>query len=84
MIFNEKRLQSEDENRDTHQRISSAIYGGAGVHVENLTRELWGMAAGTHRIEVLCFGNQSECRPGLRVQGVDPWGEGCPLFLEAF
>lgn len=48
------------------------IYGGAGVHVENLVRELVLAEEGMHRIEVLCFGDQGERLPGLSVQGIDP------------
>ena len=33
------------------------VYGGAGVHVEYLTREL---AAAGHFVHVLCFGDQHE------------------------
>jgi starch synthase len=45
------------------------VYGGAGVHVEYLTREL---AAHGHRVHVLCFGDQVEDRGTLRVEGVQP------------
>jgi alpha-maltose-1-phosphate synthase len=48
------------------------IYGGAGVHVENLTREFCRIGEGTHSVEVLCFGKQCENSPVLRVQGIDP------------
>ncbi len=49
------------------------IYGGAGVHVENLSRELAGLAAsGSHHIEVLCFGEQAARTGALSVQGVQP------------
>ncbi|MHC1729780.1 MAG: glycogen synthase [Syntrophobacteraceae bacterium] len=47
------------------------IYGGAGVHVENLVRELAPADGGAHSIEVLCFGNQSGSERGIRVTGVD-------------
>ena len=36
------------------------VYGGAGVHVEYLTRELARLEDGHHALEVLCFGEQSE------------------------
>ena len=36
------------------------VYGGAGVHVEYLTRELARVEDGHHTVEVLCFGDQSE------------------------
>jgi alpha-maltose-1-phosphate synthase len=45
------------------------VYGGAGVHVEYLTREL--VAAG-HVVHVLCFGEQREESGRLRVEGVLP------------
>ena len=35
------------------------IYGGAGVHVEHLTRELTGLEAWTHQLQVLCFGDRN-------------------------
>ena len=46
------------------------VYGGAGVHVEYLTREL--AALGKDSIEVLCFGDQNEEGAHLKVRGVDP------------
>jgi starch synthase len=48
------------------------IYGGAGVHVEYLTRELTRVEAGNHTVEVLCFGAQTEHKENLSVQGVHP------------
>jgi alpha-maltose-1-phosphate synthase len=36
------------------------IYGGAGVHVGHLTRELGVLENGRNRIQVLCFGNGTE------------------------
>ena len=48
------------------------VYGGAGVHVEYLTRELAALDDGRHEIEVLCFGEQDETHDNLRVRGVDP------------
>ena len=36
------------------------VYGGAGVHVEYLARELSRAEDGTHRVDVLCFGEQHE------------------------
>src|SRR4051794_25598070 len=47
------------------------IYGGAGVHVEYLTRELARAEDGKHRITVLCFGDQSSRDGNLIVQGVN-------------
>ena len=48
------------------------IYGGAGVHVEYLTRELSRIDGGKHAIEVVCFGNQSLHHGNLSVHGVKP------------
>jgi glycogen synthase len=48
------------------------VYGGAGVHVEYLTRELAKLDDGAHEIEVLCFGEQDEDRGNLTVRGVEP------------
>ncbi|PSQ85283.1 MAG: glycogen synthase, partial [Bacteroidetes bacterium QH_2_63_10] len=47
------------------------VYGGAGVHVEYLTRELAALDDGRHEIEVLCFGEQDETHDNLRVRGVE-------------
>lgn len=41
------------------------VYGGAGVHVEYLSRELAKMAP----VEVRCFGEQDLREPNLRVKG---------------
>ena len=46
------------------------IYGGAGVHVEYLTKELVGLENGSHTIRVLSFGEQNEQRDNLSVQGI--------------
>lgn len=48
------------------------VYGGAGVHVEYLTRELAALDGGRHTVDVLCFGDQREDAGGLRVHGVQP------------
>lgn len=47
------------------------IYGGAGVHVEYLSRELAKLAP----VEVRCFGDQDVQEPNLRVKGYGPWAE---------
>ena len=52
------------------------VYGGAGVHVEYLTRELARLDRGAHHVEVLCFGDQSARQGNLTVQGVP---EECPI-----
>ncbi len=46
------------------------IYGGAGVHVEYLTRELTRLDGGRHAVTVLCFGDQAVQRGNLTVKGV--------------
>ncbi|MDQ4080079.1 MAG: glycogen synthase [Gemmatimonadota bacterium] len=48
------------------------VYGGAGVHVEYLSRELARADGGSHHVDVLCFGEQNETRDNLRVRGVAP------------
>lgn len=47
-----------------------SVYGGAGVHVENLSRELALVDGGRHSVEVLCFGNQDDCSSNLCVRGI--------------
>ena len=49
------------------------VYGGAGVHVEYLTRELAALDdldGGRHVVRVLAFGDQAERSPSLVVDGV--------------
>jgi starch synthase len=48
------------------------IYGGAGVHVEYLTRELTRVEGGKHTVQVLCFGDQRIDDGPLHVRGIDP------------
>jgi alpha-maltose-1-phosphate synthase len=48
------------------------IYGGAGVHVEYLVRELSQIEDRAHDIQVLCFGDQHVQEQNLTVEGVDP------------
>ena len=48
------------------------VYGGAGVHVEYLTRELAALEEGRHFVRVLAFGGQAERAPTLVVDGVKP------------
>jgi glycogen synthase len=45
------------------------IYGGAGVHVNYLCRELM-RSGGGHRLQVLCFGEQQENDNNFAVTGV--------------
>lgn len=47
------------------------VYGGAGVHVEYLVKELLEVDGGAHEVHVRCFGNQREQRRGLRVLGIE-------------
>jgi glycogen synthase len=48
------------------------IYGGAGVHVEYLTRELTCVEDGHHTVEVISFGDQAASEKNLSVRGVQP------------
>ena len=48
------------------------VYGGAGVHVEYLTRELARLDGGAHAVTVLSFGDQSVRDGSLTVRGVRP------------
>ena len=47
------------------------VYGGAGVHVENLTRALVAAGNGEHSVEVLYFGEKNSNLPGLKVTGIN-------------
>lgn len=47
------------------------IYGGAGVHVDYLSREL----ARKIEVEVHCWGNQHQDEGNLHVRGAQPWSE---------
>jgi alpha-maltose-1-phosphate synthase len=46
------------------------VYGGAGVHVEYLARELARLEGGANRVDVLAFGEQREQAGSLHVQGI--------------
>jgi alpha-maltose-1-phosphate synthase len=48
------------------------IYGGAGVHVEYLTKELTRIDDGAHEVTVLCFGDQDIRAGNLTVRGINP------------
>jgi alpha-maltose-1-phosphate synthase len=50
------------------------VYGGAGVHVEYLTRELAALDGGSHEVQVLAFGDQRVRKANMRVDGVRPPG----------
>jgi len=47
------------------------VYGGAGVHVDYLSREL----ARTIEVEVHCWGPQQADDGNLHVRGAEPWAE---------
>jgi len=46
------------------------IYGGAGVHVEHLSRELQLVENGKHQLQVLCFGTQDQPGGACTVNGI--------------
>ena len=48
------------------------IYGGAGVHVEYLVKELARLGNASHTVSVLSFGDQNEHSGNLSVQGIHP------------
>jgi glycogen synthase len=48
------------------------VYGGAGVHVEYLTRELARLDGARHTIQVFSFGDQSIQEGNLTVRGIQP------------
>ena len=48
------------------------VYGGAGVHVEYLSRELARADDHAHQVDVFCFGEQREDHRNLRVRGIAP------------
>jgi starch synthase len=55
------------------------IYGGAGAHVEHLTRELGKLDGGAHEVQILCFGDQDENSAKRRVRGI-----GSPLSIQVY
>jgi starch synthase len=48
------------------------VYGGAGVHVDHLSRELLALEEGKHVIQILCFGNQKEDSAYKTIRGIPP------------
>jgi alpha-maltose-1-phosphate synthase len=48
-----------------------SVYGGAGVHVDYLSREL----AKHIEVEVHCWGSQNSDNKNLHVRGAEPWEE---------
>jgi starch synthase len=53
------------------REFSPLVYGGAGVHVDYLSREL----AKTIEVEVHCWGPQQLDEGKLHVRGAEPWTE---------
>lgn len=47
------------------------VYGGAGVHVDYLSRELARLEEGIHQVNVLSFGQHKRQDKNLQVQGID-------------
>ncbi len=56
------------------------IYGGAGVHVDYLCRELVRLDGARHQLQVLCFGDQRETGANFSVAGIAGMPE---LFRQA-
>jgi glycogen synthase len=46
-------------------------YGGAGVHVDHLTKELANLDGASHQIRLLCFGDQKATLPNTNITGVN-------------
>ena len=46
------------------------VYGGAGVHLEYLARELARAEQAAHRVDVFCFGEQAADEGNLHVRGI--------------
>jgi starch synthase len=51
------------------------VYGGAGVHVEYLSRELADLADHAHAVEILCFGDQHFQKGNFTVEGIASDGQ---------
>jgi starch synthase len=51
------------------------IYGGAGVHVSYLSRELARLEGRRHLVKVLCFGDQRQTLANQTVTGIKSQGE---------
>jgi glycogen synthase len=47
-------------------------YGGAGVHIEYLSRELARLDGGRHDVNVFCFGDQRAHIGNISVKGINP------------
>jgi alpha-maltose-1-phosphate synthase len=48
------------------------VYGGAGVHIEYLSRALAGLEPGGNKVDVLCFGDQESAEGDLSARGITP------------
>jgi starch synthase len=48
------------------------VYGGAGVHVDHLSRELANLEGPKHEIQIFCFGDQKEHAGNMIVEGIHP------------
>jgi starch synthase len=48
------------------------VYGGAGVHITYLARELARLEQREHEVRVWCFGNQDERMGNLHIKGLEP------------
>ncbi len=46
------------------------IYGGAGVHVDYLSREIARLDGGRHSVQILCFGDQEESEGHRTIRGI--------------
>ena len=55
------------------------VYGGAGVHVEYLSRELADMEDHAHVVKIFCFGDQHLQEGNFTVEGIAADGQalGC-------
>ena len=49
------------------------VYGGAGVHVQYLSRELANLEEKKHTINILCFGDQKVRSGNTIVDGIQPY-----------
>ena len=47
-------------------------YGGAGVHVGYLSRELALLEDANLSLKVLCFGQQKETKKNIAIEGISP------------
>ena len=51
------------------------VYGGAGVHVEYLSRELADLEDHAHAVKILCFGDQHFQKGNFTVEGIASDGQ---------